>query len=250
MTFRIALPALLLCSILTGQTAFAGNTTIAVAANFTATAKDLAEAFKEETGHRALLAFGSTGKLYAQIANGAPFEAFLAADSDRPRRVEEDDLAVAGSRFTYAKGKIALYSRDPGLVDDLGQILKTPDRFRKLAIANPKTAPYGRAAVETLRKLLVYEFLESKLVRGDNIAQTHQFVATGNAALGFVALAQVTRKDRGSKWIVPEDLYSPIRQDAVLLKTGETSEAARAFIAFLKEDKARAIISGYGYGLD
>lgn len=242
------LAALLMVALSTG--AFAAETKIAVAANFTAAAKDIAKAFAADTGHSAVLAFGSTGKLYAQIAHGAPFEAFLAADQKRPMKAEAEGLAVSGSRFTYAKGKIVLYSIDADLVDGAGQVLGTPGKFTKLAIANPKTAPYGAAATEAMQKLDVYEGVKGKIVQGDSIAQTHQFVATGNAQLGFVAYSQVVTAKGGSQWVVPDDLYAPIRQDAVLLKAGLDNEAAQAFLAFLKGETARAIIASYGYGLD
>lgn len=230
--------------------AWAGETTIAVAANFTAAAKDIAQAFSAQTGHKAVLAFGSTGKLYTQIAHGAPFEAFLAADQLRPEKAEAEGLAVKGTRFTYANGKIVLYSADPSMIDGMGGVLKQPERIRKLAIANPKTAPYGAAAMEAMRNLGVLAGLSDKLVQGDSIAQTHQFVATKAAQLGFVAYAQVIHAKDGSTWEVPEYLYAPIRQDAVLLKKGETSEAAKAFLAFLQSSDAKAIIRSYGYGIE
>lgn len=226
--------------------AMADEVKVAVAANFTATANELAPAFEAETGHKAVFSFGSTGKLYTQIVNGAPFEVFLAADDETPAKAEKEGSAVAGSRFTYAVGTLVLYSSDAALVDDKGAVLGS-DRFEKLAITNPKTAPYGAAALEVLNKLGHYKKLAAKIVQGDNIAQTQQFVMTGNAQLGFIALAQVAKETAGSKWIVPADLYTPIHQDAVLLKVGETSDAAKAFLAFLKSDKAKAIIAGYGY---
>jgi molybdate transport system substrate-binding protein len=232
------------------STAFSAETKIAVAANFTAAAKDIARAFEAKTGHKAVLAFGSTGKLYAQIAYGAPFEAFLAADQKRPQKAEAEGLAVEGSRFTYAKGKIVLFSVDANLIDDTGKVLGKPDAFAKLAITNPKTAPYGAAAVETMEKLKVYAGVKAKLVRGDNLAQTYQFIVTKNAQLGFVAYSQVIKVEGGSRWVVPDNLYAPIRQDAVLLKTGENSEAAKAFLVFLKSDEARVILESYGYGLE
>jgi molybdate transport system substrate-binding protein len=230
--------------------AFAAETKIAVAANFTAAAKDIANAFEAKTGHKAVLAFGSTGKLYTQIANGAPFEAFLAADQKRPQKGEAEGLAVPGSRFTYAKGRIVLFSVDAKLIDDEGKVLGKPDAFTKLAITNPKTAPYGAAAVEAMEKLKVYAGVKAKLVRGDNLAQTYQFIVTKNAQLGFVAYSQVVKTEGGSKWVVPDNLYAPIRQDAVLLKTGKNSEAAKAFLTFLKSDEAHAILKSYGYGLE
>ena len=227
----------------------AADTKVAVAANFTAAAKEIATAFAAETEHTATLSFGSTGKLYTQIANGAPFSVFLAADQARPIKAEKEGLAVPDSRFTYAQGKIVLYSTDPDLVDSEGAVLKSPDKFHKLAIANPKTAPYGAAAMQALDKLNVPSAVMAALVRGDSISQTHQFVASGNAQLGFVALSQVVNDKAGSQWIVPADLYAPIKQDAVLLKTGAEDEAAKAFLAFLKGDTAKDIILKFGYGV-
>ena len=157
---------------------------------------------------------------------------------------------MVGSRFTYAKGKIVLYSSDKKLIDDAGKVLGKPDDFTKLAITNQKTAPYGAAAVEAMEKLGVYAGVKAKLVRGDNLAQTYQFIVTKNAQLGFVAYSQVIKAEGGSKWMVPDNLYTPLRQDAVLLKTGENSEAAKAFLNFLKSDEAHAILENYGYGLE
>ncbi|HQF30786.1 MAG TPA: molybdate ABC transporter substrate-binding protein [Hyphomicrobiales bacterium] len=227
----------------------AGEVNVAVAANFTAAANEVAAAFKEKTGHDAVLVFGSSGKLFAQIANDAPFGVFLSADVARPEKAEAEGLAVAGSRFTYAIGKLALYSAKAGVVDAGGKVLSAGS-FERLAIANPDTAPYGAAAMEVLGALGLAETLAPKLVRGDNIAQTMQFVATGNAEIGFVALAQVIGLDGGSRWIVPEDLYRPIRQDAVLLKKGEANPAATAFVDFLESEDGRAIVERFGYGLD
>lgn len=225
---------------------FAASTNVAVAANFTQAAKEIAAAFEAKTGNTAELSFGSTGTLYTQISQSAPFEVFLAADESTPKKAIEDGLAVKGSRLTYAIGKIVLYSADPHLVKDV-QTLKE-GRFDKLAIANPKTAPYGTAAVEAMRKLGFYDVLKPKLVEGTNIAQTFQFVETGNAELGFVALSQIAGRDGGSRWDVPSDLYRPIRQDAVLLNIGKDSTAAKAFIDFLQGPEAAAIIGKHGYG--
>lgn len=235
---------------LVGQTmmAKADKVHVAVAANFTKAAQDIARAFKAETGHDAVLSFGSTGKLYIQIKNGAPFSVFLAADEARPVRLEEEGDIVPDSRFTYATGKIVLYSRQPDLVNANGDVLKDKDAFSKVAIANPKTAPYGAAAVEVMEKYGIYNKITHKIVRGDNIAQTYQFVFTENAQLGFVALSQVIHETVGSRWVVPQEEYGPIRQQAVLLKKGEGQAAAVAFVAFLKGKTARDIISSYGYG--
>lgn len=230
--------------------ALSAETTIAVASNFAATAKEVVKSFAAKTGHRAVLAFGSTGKLYAQIANGAPFDAFLAADRSRPQRAEAEGLAVAGSRFTYATGRLVLYSADATRVDGAGKVLFSPRIFRKLAVANPKTAPYGAAAREVLDKLGVYENVKARIVQGDNVQQTYQFVATRNAELGFIAYSLVKDTGQGSIWMVPDSLYAPVRQDAVLLKKGEGNEAARAFIRFLQSTDARAIIERHGYVLN
>jgi molybdate transport system substrate-binding protein len=228
----------------------AGEVQVAVAANFTAPMQKIAAQFEQDTGNKAVLSFGATGKFYAQIRNGAPFEVFLAADDATPAKLEQEDLAVRGARFTYAIGKLALWSAKDNYVDARGDVLRA-GRFAHLAIASPKTAPYGAAAVETLKKLNLYERLQPKLVQGENISQTQQFVSSGNAELGFVALSQVWHDGKlgsGSAWIVPSNLHSALRQDAVLLKQGEANPAARALASYLKSDKARAIIRAYGYG--
>ena len=222
--------------------------TVAVAANVTATAKRIAAAFAAGSEHVAVLSFGSTGKLYAQIAHGAPYDVFLAADQARPQKAIDEGLAVAASRYTYASGKLVLYSTDAALVDDEGNVLHST-RFARLAIANPDTAPYGSAAIEVLQALGVHDKVADRLVRGDNIAQTLQFVATKNAQLGFVALAQIIETRGGSRWIVPEGLYTPVRQDAVLLTRGASNPAAGAFMEFLKSETARDIIRAFGYGI-
>lgn len=223
---------------------------VAVAANFTAPAQQIADEFERRTGHKAVLAFGASGKFYAQIVNGAPFDVFLSADESTPAKLEKDGLALAGSRFTYAVGTLVLWSAKPDLVDAKGEILKS-GRFNKLAVANPKTAPYGAAAIETLSRLKLLDAVQPKFVQGENISQTFQFASTGNAELGFVALSQVF-KDRkltsGSAWIVPESLHAPIYQDAVLLDKGKANPAARAFLDFLKSPYAHAVITAYGYG--
>jgi len=198
-----------------------------------------------------VLAFGATGKFYAQIVNGAPFEVLLAADDATPARLETEHRTVPGTRFTYATGKLVLWSARDGVVDNRGQVLKTGD-YAHLAIANPKTAPYGAAAIETLTKLNLLDRVQGKLVQGENIAQAYQFVSTGNAPLGFVALSQVYRDGRftsGSGWIVPANLHAPIRQDAVILARGSANPAAQALEGYLKSDKARGIIRSYGYEL-
>lgn len=226
--------------------AFAAEVKVAVAANFTEPAKEIAARFKTKTGHDANLSFGSSGQFYTQIANGAPFEVFLSADAERPTKAEADGLAVPGSRFTYAVGRLVLYSKTPGLVDAKGAVLKS-GKFNKLSIADPKTAPYGVAAVETMKKLGLSEALAPKLVQGTSITQAYQFVDTGAAELGFVALSQVVTVKGGSRWLVPTADHTPIDQQAVLLKTGAANPGAGAFLAFLKGAEAKAIIRKYGY---
>ncbi len=229
----------------------AGEVQVAVAANFTAPMKAIAVDFEKATGHKAILSFGASGKFYAQIKNGAPFEVLLSADAEIPARLEKEGAAVPDSGFTYAIGKLVLWSAQSDLVDEKGEVLKKGD-FEHIAIANPKLAPYGEAAVETLTRLGLIESLQPKFVQGENIAQTYQFVATGNAELGFVALSQVYEAGKvksGSAWIVPANLHAPIRQDAAILIPGKDSPAARTLMAFLKTDKARMVIKSYGYDL-
>lgn len=239
---------LLLALILTALAgpAFAGEVKVAVAANFAEPARAIAARFKARIGHDAVLSFGASGQFYAQIAHGAPYEVFLSADNERPRKAEAEGLAVPGSRFTYAVGRLALYSKAPRLVDGRGAVLKS-GRFHKLAIADPKTAPYGLAAVETMRNLGVEGALRPKLVQGASITQAYQFVDTGAAELGFVALSQIAGVRGGSRWLVPASLHAPIDQQAVLLKPGAADPAATAFLSFLKGPEARAIIRRHGY---
>jgi len=245
---RTAPPAAVLAlALLAAGPARAGETLVAVAANFTATAQEIGAAFAEATDHEAVFSFGSTGKLYAQIAHGAPFQVFLAADAARPEKAEAEGLGVPGTRFTYAVGRLALYSADRARVDLGGAVLSRGD-FDRIAIANPQTAPYGAAAIEAMTALGVLDALAPRIVQGDSITQTFQFVMTGNAQLGFVALSQVAGHDRGSRWTIPNDLHAPIRQDAILLRPGEDSAAARAFLDFLKGPEAAAIMTRYGYG--
>jgi molybdate transport system substrate-binding protein len=224
----------------------AAEVQVAVAANFTEPAKEIAQRFKQRTGHTATLSFGSSGQFYAQIANGAPFQVFLSADVERPQKAEADGLAVAGSRFTYATGRLVLWSREANRVDARGQVLAR-GRFDKLAIADPKAAPYGVAAVETLQKLKLYDALRPKIVQGASITQAYQFASTGAAELGFVALSQVVTEKGGSRWLVPANLHTPIYQQAVLLKTGAANPAAKAFLAYLRSPEAKAVIRTYGY---
>ncbi|PZQ51258.1 MAG: molybdate ABC transporter substrate-binding protein [Rhodovulum sulfidophilum] len=225
----------------------AGETQVAVAANFTEPATEIAKLFTEKTGHTAKLSFGASGQFLTQITQGAPFEVFLSADATRPTKAVEDGLAVEGSQFTYAIGTLVLWSKEAGLVT--GPETLTEMSFDKIAIADPKSAPYGAAAIETMQKLGVYDALGPKIVQGQNIGQAFQFIDTGNAALGFVALSQIVKTEGGSRWIVPDDLHSPILQDAVLLKTGADSEAAKAFLDFLKGPEARDVIESFGYAL-
>jgi len=229
--------------------ASAGEVPVAVAANFTAPMKRIAADFEKDTGHKAVLSFGASGKFYAQIKNGAPYQVFLSADDEKPTQLIKDGLTVAGSRFTYAVGTLVLWSAKPGFVDAKGAVL-AKGHFNKLSIANPKLAPYGLAAIETLKKLGLLSTLQPKFVQGENISQTHQFISTGNAELGFVALSQVMKSGKiasGSAWVVPAKLHSPIRQDAVLLSAGKDNAAARALMTYLKTDKVRKIIRAYGY---
>lgn len=231
--------------------AHADEVSVAVAANFSAPMHRIAAAFEHDTGHKAVLAVGSTGKLYAQIKHGAPFQVLLAADDKTAQRLQDEGLGVVGSSFTYAIGQLVLWSRQAGFVDPDGEVLKT-GHFEHLALADPKLAPYGAAAVEVLQALGLMSALSGKIVQGENIAQTYQFVATGNAELGFIALSQVYtdgRLGKGSGWIVPARLYAPIRQDAVLLAAGKDKAAAPALMAYLRGDKARSIIRSFGYEL-
>ncbi len=234
-----------------GASSFAAEVSVAVAANFTAPMQKIAQGFEQDTGHKAVLAFGSTGNFYAQIKNGAPFNILLAADDETPARIEKEGLGVANSRFTYATGKLVLWSKQPALVDDKGEVLRSA-KFERLAIANPKLAPYGAAAIETMTKLGVLQSLQPKFVQGENISQTYQFIATENAQLGFVALSQVFADGRlkeGSAWIVPAHLHQAIQQDAVLLNNGKDNPAATALLGYLRTDKVKALIRSFGYDL-
>jgi len=228
--------------------AHAAQVQVAVAANFTEPAKEIAALFKEKTGNEALLSFGASGAFFTQISRDAPFQVFLSADSERPKAAVEQGFAVAGTQFTYAIGKLALWSRVIDVTKG-DEALKKGD-FLKIAIANPASAPYGAAAVETMKALGAFEALQPKIVQGSSIAQAFQFIDTRNAELGFVALSQLHGVDGGTRWLVPANLYAPIRQDAVLLKKGADDEAAKAFLALLKGPEARAIIERFGYGLE
>ena len=232
-------------------TLLAGEAQLAVAANFVVPLRSLGEGFARHSGHTLRVSSGASGKLYAQIVNGAPFEVFLSADHSTPERLEKEGQAVPGSRMTYATGRLVLWSVRAEIVDAAGEVLNN-STFRHLALANPKTAPYGAAAVEVLKALGRYEQWQGRFVQGENIAQTQQFVASGNAELGFVALSQVWRDGKlvgGSAWMVPAQLHAPIRQDAVLLKRGERNPAAMAFLDYLKSEAGRRIIAAHGYGI-
>lgn len=243
---RLWLAAMALAGLAASNTARAASVPVAVAANFTATAKDLAAAFQAKTGDRLALSFGSSGQFYAQIAQGAPYEVFLSADAARPAQAEKAGLAVPGSAFTYAIGRLVLWSATAGLVDASGMVLHD-GTFAHIANADPKSAPYGAAGLEVMKALGVYAALQPRIVTGESITQAYQFVASGNAELGFVAFSQVIKSHSGSTWIVPQALYQPIRQDAVLLNPGADDPAARAFLAFLKSPEAVRIIIRYGY---
>ena len=234
----------------------AEEVTVAVATNFTAPMQKIAQTFEQDTGHKVLLAFGATGKFYAQIKNGAPFAVLLSADDETPARLEKEGAAIAGTRFTYAVGRLALWSKNPFLVDDKGQVLLSnntdKNNFKKLAIADPKLAPYGAAAIEVIERMGVTDKVRSKLVQGDSISQAFQFVMTENAELGFVALSQISidgRITQGSAWVVPPNLYTPLKQDAVLLPFGKNNTAAIALMKYMRTERVQTIIRSYGYSL-
>ncbi len=225
---------------------YAGDVQVAVAANFTDTAKDIAVAFEKKTGNHVVMSFGSSGTFLSQIEQGAPFEVFLSADAERPTKLEADGFGITGTRFVYAYGTLVLWSATPGFVDDKGAVL-AKGQFDHLSIADPAAAPYGVAAVETLKKLGLYDKLQSKIVKGTSIAQAYTFVNSGSAELGFVALSQIYKFKRGSVWYVPHEDYTPIDQQAVLLKPGAADPAAKAYLDFLKSPEAITIIKSYGY---
>jgi molybdate transport system substrate-binding protein len=244
--FRIAgaLAILLLAPLLSAQTV-----QVAVAANFSAPMKQIAESFEKDTGHKVLLSSGATGKFYAQIKSGAPFDVFLSADDETPARLDAEGATVAGSRFTYATGRLVLWSPRAGVVDSRGDVLRA-NAFRNIAIAAPKLAPYGAAAVQTLERLGLLAAIEPKFVQGESIGQTFNFVSSGNAELGFIALSQVFENGQlksGSGWVVPAPLHSPLRQDAVQLVRSKDNPAAAALMRYLKSERVRAMIRAYGY---
>jgi len=239
----------MIAMIVSAGAAHGGEVQVAVAANFAAPMQQLAADFARETGHKAVLASGATGKFYAQIRNGAPFEVLLSADDDTPAKLETEGQVVKGSRFTYAVGRLVLWSNKAGYVDTAGNVLKT-GTYQHLAIANPKTAPYGAAAIAALDRLGLRASVQPRIVQGENIAQAWQFASTGNAELGFVAQSQVWRDGSftsGSGWVVPASLHDPIRQDAALLTRGSKNPAAQALLHYLKTDKAKAVIRSFGY---
>ena len=246
----LSFAALLLLAMLAGQ-ANAGEVNAAVAANFTVPAQQIAMLFEKETGHTVTLSFASSGKFYSQIKAGAPFDVLLAADEKNPELLEKEGLTVAGTRFVYALGKLVLWSARPGMVDSQGAVL-AKGGYNKLAYAEPKLAPYGLAAEETLKKMNLWDAVRSKLVTGESITQAYQFAASGNAELAFIALSQISKDGKvtaGSWWLVPSEMYTPIKQGAVLLSAAKDKVAAQAFLTFLKSEKAAAIIRSFGYDL-
>ena len=227
----------------------AAEISVAVAANFSSVLKDIAVEFQKDTGHQLAITPGATGKFYAQISNGAPFDVFLSADDETPRKLAQEGKAIAASQFTYAIGRLALWSPSPDLVDKSADILKT-DKFKFIAIANAKVAPYGQAAVQTMQKLGVLTKIEPRIVQGESIAQTYQFVSTGNAQLGFVALSQILENGKikaGSAWIVPEEMHEQLKQVAVVLQSSKHMSACQALMEYLKSEKAKKMIASYGY---
>lgn len=234
-------------------TTWAEEVRVAVAANFEPPMTPLIELFEKETGHKALLLFGSTAKLYTQVHSGAPFDVLLAADTDTPARLERENAAVPGTRFTYARGRLILWSADVGMVDAQGRVLKIGD-FERLAIAAPKLAPYGMAAIETINYLGLMKKLRPKLVMSESVGQTYSELASENADLGFVALSHMVYEDgklsEGSGWIVPQRMHRPLLQDAVMLVRAKNNPAARALLAFLKTDQAKTVMRSFGYEID
>jgi molybdate transport system substrate-binding protein len=229
--------------------AHAAEIKVAVASNFANTLKEIAVEFQKDTGHQLAITPGATGKFYAQISNGAPFDVFLSADDETPRKLAQEGKAIAASQFTYAIGRLALWSPSPDLVDKNADILKT-DKFKYIAIANAKVAPYGQAAVQTMQKLGVLSKIEPRVVQGESIAQTFQFVSTGNAQLGFVALSQIFENGKiktGSAWIVPEEMHEQLKQDAVVLQSCKNTSACQALMDYLKSEKVKKMMTSYGY---
>ncbi len=229
----------------------AAEVRVAVASNFAAPMQKIAQIFAQDTGHQAVLSIGSTGSLYAQIKHGAPFQLLLAADDETPEKIETEGLGIAGGRFTYAIGRLVLWSKQTGFVDAHGTVLKSA-RFDRLAMANPKLAPYGLAAFETLTHMGLWAQVRPKLVQGENIAQTYQFVVSENAQLGFVAMSQLVSSgnmSQGSAWVVPANWHTPLRQEAIMLVNGKDAPAASALMQYLRSEKAKAVIRAHGYEL-
>ena len=247
----ISRTAITLALLLFGQTSWSATVLVAVAANFSKPMTEIVSQFEKATGHSAKLSFGSSGKFVSQLENGGPFEVLLSADEKGPEKLEQAGLTAPNTRFVYALGKLILWSATPNFVDDEGKILMTSN-FKHLALADPKVAPYGAAAIDVLKKMKLLEKLQPLFVQGENIAQTYQFISTANAELGFLALSQVIESGKivgGSSWIIPDNLHAPIRQSAVIMKKGAENPAARALIDYLKSIPALAIIKKYGYDL-
>jgi molybdate transport system substrate-binding protein len=247
----IATFSLIISTLTISTTTSAAEVKVAVAANFAQTLKEISTVFEQDTGHKLAITQGSTGKLYAQISQGAPFEVLLSADDETPEKLITEGKAITGTRFTYAIGRLALWSPKPDLVDEGGQVLKT-DKFRYVAIANARVAPYGRAAVQVMQKLGALSSIEPRVVQGESITQTFQFVSTGNAQLGFVAMSQIVSEGKiikGSAWRVPAHWHSPLQQEAILLAAGKNNPTATAFLAYLKTDKAKSVIRSFGYDI-
>lgn len=253
MNIRTLLLALLIFFHILLMTVSAKEVRVAVAANFKSTLKEIATHFERDTGHTLLISFGSSGKIYAQIKHGAPFDVFFSADVTRPKLIEEEGLAVQGSRFTYAVGRLTLWSLKPNIFTTDGPTTLSESQYTHLAIANPKTAPYGTAAIQTLKTLGLWNQIKDRIVQGENIGQTFHFVFSENAQLGFVARAQVLDpkiRGMGSRWDVPEDLHEPLLQQAVLLLHGQKNEAAQAFLKYVQGAQARTIIEEFGFRLE
>jgi molybdate transport system substrate-binding protein len=243
--------SVLLCATLAHAAAHAAEAQVAVAANFAEPIKAIAAVLHQTTGHKLKISTGASGAFYTQIKNGAPFDVFLSADDERPAMLEKDGLAQPGTRLTYATGKLVLWSAKDGRVDGQGKVLQAPN-LGKVAFANPKTAPYGTAAMQVVERLGVKDTVTPRLVQGESIGQTFNFVKTGNADVGFVALSQVLvagKLKEGSMWVIPRTLYDPIRQDAVLLKRGADNAAAKALMQLLQSPDIQDLIRRYGYDI-
>lgn len=246
-----SIAAVLLSTLFIISTSQAGEVRVAVASSFAEPMQRIAEMFKRDTGHTVTITAGATGKLYARIVAGEPFDVFLAADEDAPKRLTQDGIAVAGSRFVYAEGKLVLWSIQPDLVDAKGAVLRNGN-FAKLAIANYRFSPYGVAAKQTLEKLAMWNGMQRKLTKGDDAAHAYELAATENADLAFVAISQLRNAGKpatGSSWVVPDDLHAPIRQSAVLLSSAKDNAAAQALLDLLKGKKAATVIREFGYEL-